>query len=433
MNKRTPARVAKTNRSRPLIAFFDYPDVFEDFYPHYGIDQKTFATEWADSGNHAFLGLIQSCVGDVTWYSFSIAPELEEARHQVTGCRVRFLPSSWLHRRMWRAFYLPRMAWRWQGSYRWFATLASYVALLSVPFLRTLWRDRPDYFFVQDYASGRFDVLLLLARCLGIPLIAYHAGSRPEHYLGRLAKQWTIPRADKLIASGNGEREILLNRFHVSPSRLTVILTPIDTSVFRPLDRDVACRSIDLMPDRRYLLFVGRLDDQVKRITLLIDTFSALSESHPSIDLLIVGEGRDGKQLAELASKRAPDRIRFFGWVSSGADLAPFYNVADCLVLPSRREGFPTVVGEAMACGTPVLASRVGAVGELVVDGKTGWTFTADDTGMFGERLSFVMSHTEMMTSMRREVRCQAEHRVSPGAVAAALQQCFSERKQKHD
>jgi glycogen(starch) synthase len=302
-----------------------------------------------------------------------------------------------------------------------------------VPFLHTLWRDRPDFIFVQDYASGRFDVLLLLARCLKIPLIAYHAGSRPEQYLGRLAKQWTIRRADCLIASGRVERETLLNRYHVPPDRLTTILTPIDTTVFQSLDRDVACRAIDLIPDRRYLLFVGRLDDEVKRVTLLIDTFSTLTESHRNVDLLIVGEGRDSEPLAELASKQAPGRIRFFGWVSSGADLVPFYNVADCLLLPSRREGFPTVVGEAMACGTPVLASRVGGVGELVVDGKTGWTFAVDDTDMFSNRLSFVMSHTEHLVAMRREVRCQAERRLSPEAVAVALQQCFTDREQQHD
>ena len=99
-------------RDRPLIAFFDYPDVFEDFYPHYGVNQRSFATRWAGSGNHAFLALLQREVGDVIWYAGSLAPELGEARHEVVGCRVKFFPSSWLHRQLWRLFYLPRVAWR---------------------------------------------------------------------------------------------------------------------------------------------------------------------------------------------------------------------------------------------------------------------------------------------------------------------------------
>jgi hypothetical protein len=102
----------KTRRERPLIAFFDYPDVFEDFYPHYGVDQWTFATRWATTGSHAFLALLQQEIGDVIWYAFSLAPELSEVRHEVLGCRVRILPSSWLHRRLWRSFYLPKHAWR---------------------------------------------------------------------------------------------------------------------------------------------------------------------------------------------------------------------------------------------------------------------------------------------------------------------------------
>src|SRR5579871_3057684 len=95
-------------RNRPRIAFFDYPDVFEDFYPHYGVDQQAFATQWAATGNHAFVTLLQKEIGDVRWYVFSLAPELTEAHHAITGCRMIFLPSSWLHRHLWRWFYLSR-------------------------------------------------------------------------------------------------------------------------------------------------------------------------------------------------------------------------------------------------------------------------------------------------------------------------------------
>lgn len=61
---------------------------------------------------------------------------------------------------------MPRAAWRWRRFYPTSGTLASYIALVSRPFLRALRRDRPDFFFVQDYATGRFDMLLLIARAL---------------------------------------------------------------------------------------------------------------------------------------------------------------------------------------------------------------------------------------------------------------------------
>jgi glycosyltransferase involved in cell wall biosynthesis len=412
-------------RARPLIAFFDYPDVFEDFYPHYGVDRRAFATKWAATGNHAFLSVLQREIGDVVWYVFSLARDVSEARHEVVGCRVRFLPSSWLHRCLWRSFYLPRAAWRWRRAYPAYATVASYVALASWRFMRTLRRERPDAFFVQDYATGRFDMLLLIARALGIPVIAYHSGSRPERYLGRVVKRWTIRRADALIVSSRNELELLASRYGVPRGRLRVILTPIDTATFRPLDRSVACFAAGLDPARRYLLFVGRLEDRVKRVSALIRTYAALAGEYRDVDLLVVGEGPDGQRLRRLAIESAPNRVRFLGWISSAEALSCLYNAAECFVLPSRSEGFPTVVGEAMACGTPVLASRVGGVGELVIEGQTGWlTAPGDDAGLEAG-LSFVLTHPQSVASMRPRVRSVAEARVSPAVVAAALRECF--------
>jgi glycosyltransferase involved in cell wall biosynthesis len=414
------------SRERPLIAFVDYPDVFEDFYPHYGLDQRTFATRWASTGNHAFLSLLQREVGDVIWYTFSVAPELAEARHEIVGCRVKILPSSWLHRCLWRAFYLPRAAWRWRRrAYPAYATVASYVALASWPFLSMLRRDRPDFFFVQDYASGRFDMLLLIARGLGVPLVAYHSGSRPERYVGRVLKRWTIPRADGLVASSRNEFEMLASRYQVPKERLAVILTPIDTAVFRPLDRTAACREAGLDPARRYLLFVGRLDDGVKRVSALIRTFAALATEYRDVDLVIAGSGPHGRRLRRLAMDLAPGRVRFSGWVSGAQKLARLYNAAECLVLPSRREGFPTVVGEAMACGTPVLASRVGSIGELVIEDETGWLLAPGDDEALASGLSFLLTHPKIIAPMRTQARRLAEARLSPAAVAAALRKCF--------
>ena len=138
---------------RPRIAFFGYPDVFEDFYPHYGVSQQAFSTRWSGSGNHAFVSLLQREVGDVVWYESSLNPEVEPVRHEI-GCRVDIVRSSWIHRQLWSAFYRPRMAWRWRAAYPAYAALASYAAPLSFPLLRTLRRDRPDVLFVQDTRAG---------------------------------------------------------------------------------------------------------------------------------------------------------------------------------------------------------------------------------------------------------------------------------------
>ena len=411
--------------SRPVIAFFEYPDVFEDFYSHYGLDQATFATTWAATANHAFASMMQKEVGEVVWYTLSLSPTISEARHRVIGIRVRILQSSYVHRWLWRLFYLSRHAWRWRWMYPCYGTVASYAALASVSLFQAVRNDHPSVIFAQSYASGRFDMLLLLAKALGIPLVAWHAGGDPENYLGGRIRRHTLRRADRLIASGARERDMLVHHFHVREDRLTVILTPIDTDRFKPIDRDMACALAGLDPARRYVLYVGRLSEE-KRVDALIRAFGRAVASDRHTDLLIVGDGPERERLRLLAQTTAPDRIRFLGWVSDAETLVPLYNAAVCLVLCSLTEGFPTVIGEAMACGTPVIASRVGAVDELVLDGATGWTIPPGDEAALCARLVHVFEHAGEAAAMRQHARTAAETRVAPAVIAAQLRACFA-------
>lgn len=414
--------------SRPNIAYFEYHDVFEDFYPKYGVTQQAFAETWTGSFTYGLLRLVQSEFGDVVWYAFSLAPELTTSRHREAGCLIRMMPSSIVHRAMWRAFYLPRAAWRWRRLYDWYATPASYLATLSWPFVRAVLRERPDVILVQDYANGRFDLLVLLARCCRIPLIAFHSGSSPERYLGRWVKRWTIPRADWLLASSRVERDRLIASYGVDAHKVRVVLTPIDTVAFAPCPRSEACAAAGLAPGRRYVLFMGRLDDRVKRVSSLIRAFAAVADRFSDVDLVIAGDGPDREHLRHVVEMTAaPARVRFAGWIGAAKDRMHCYNAADCLVLPSRSEGFPTVVGEALACGTPVLASDVGGVSEIVVPGRSGWLVPALDDAALANALVCALSDPDL-ASMRVKARRVAEERVSYAAVIGQLQQCFAGR-----
>lgn len=417
-------RTRAAPRRRPAIAFFDYPDVFEDFYPHYGVDQEAFATRWSGTWAHAVLGLLQREVGDVTWYSFSIAPAVREKRHDA-GFRVRVVPSSWAHRGLWRAFYRPRPAWRWRRAYPAYALVASYLSLASIRVARTVGSARPDVLLVQDYANGRFDVLVLLARALGVPLVAVHAGSDPGRYVGRALKRWTIPRADLLLVSGGDERDRVVEQYRVPAKRVRVVLTPIDTSRFAPVERSAAVARAGLDPSRRYLLFAGRLDDRVKRVGALVRAFARVAGEYPDADLVVAGDGPDREELVSLSEALVPGRVLFRGW-TAGTDLVALYASAECLVLPSASEGFPTVVGEALACGTPVVASRVGGVPELVADGDTGWLIPPGDDEELAARLRFVLSRPHVLAEMRPRARHVAEARVAPPVIAAELRAAFA-------
>ena len=414
-----------SDHPRPVVAFFEYADVFEDFYPHYGVDQKSFATSWADTGAHALVEVVEDRFAHVVWHSFSVRPEFEETQRHELGYDVRILKSPLLHRLLWHGFYEPRHAWRWRRAYPLFAVLASYVSAFSRQLLKQLKDDPPDAILVQDYASGRFDLLVLLARRMRIPVIAWHSGSVPHRYVGRSLKRWTIPRATKLIVSSRNEMEMLESRYRVPRERLALVLTPIDTDTFRPVDRSSACRELGLDEAQRYLLFVGRLDDRVKRVSTLIRAIGSLAGAHPNMKLLVVGDGQDAERLARTAQEEAPGTVMFRHWTSDKKELARLYGLAECLLLASVREGFPTVVGEAMSCGTPVVATDVGGISELVVNGATGWLVPPADDDQLRERISHVLANPEEIAQMRPRVREMAEQRVGITPVAAALKECF--------
>lgn len=409
--------------ARPRIAFFDYPDVFEDFYPHYGVDQSAFGTHWQNTANHLRIALIQREIGDVTWYVTCLKPTLEETEHRVTGCRVKFLPSSWLHRQLWRLFYLPSFSWRWQWAYRYYATIASYLAPLSWSLIQRLRRDKPDYIFSQDYCSGRFDILLLFSKIFKIPMLTIHTGSTPDQYLGKWLKPFTITRADWIFASGQGELERLNRTYSISNSRLSIIRSAIDMNVYKPTPKVEACAAVNLPAQNRYLLFMGRLDDGIKRVSAIIETFGRLADSN--LHLLIVGTGNDESKLKKQAAQIAPDQVHFLGWVGEASQKAALYNLSECMVLASWREGFPTVIGEAFACGTPVVSSDVGTVADVVVEGKTGWLFPAGDDIAMHEKLTFVANNPQEIAKMRPHIRAFAEEYLSVDAAIKSLKQGF--------
>ena len=280
--------------------------------------------------------------------------------------------------------------------------------------------------FVQDYCSGRFDVLLFFAWLLKIPILTFHSGSTPDKYLGKFLKRHTIPKADWIFSSGDRESSLLLHKFKLSPHRLNIIRPPIDTSIYKPLSREQACSLMGLDPGKRYWIFTGRLDDDVKRISAIIDKFKLIAKEFPAIDFLIVGTGKDEQKLKRKADELVAGRIHFLGWIADDSKKAWVYNVTECLFLASWREASPAVIGEAFSCGIPVASSKVGGIDDLVVPNKSGWLFLPGDDEAMYHCFSDIAANPATLINMKPVVRSIAEEMVSFEAMTIALKKGFS-------
>src|SRR5690606_28347096 len=122
-----------------------------------------------------------------------------------------------------------------------------------------------------------------------------------------------------------------------------------------------------------------------------LDAFRIALDRHPDAHLVVVGEGPEGASL-RAASRRDEAAARHVHWLGQRHDVPALLKAADVLVLPSRWEGMPNVILEAMAAGRPVVATAVEGSRELVVPGRTGWLAAPEDVeslaGALGEALA---------------------------------------------
>ena len=184
----------------------------------------------------------------------------------------------------------------------------------------------------------------------------------------------------------------------------------VDADRFRPRDRAECRRALGIEPDRPVLLWVGRLE-KLQGVDILIDALAQLEEADALL-LAVGGDGGAGELRAELearARRRAsPRNVRFTGAVAH-EELPAWYAAADVCVAPSYYESFGLVAVEAMACGTPVVASRVGGLVSTVTDGVNGYLIPWRCPEPFAEKLEVLIRNPELRANFARAARRSAE------------------------
>jgi len=221
-----------------------------------------------------------------------------------------------------------------------------------------------------------------------------------------------LRRADRVIVATLAELTQLRFLYKANVSKLVVIPPGVDVSHFYPIPADEAKMYVGLKPEDRMVLFVGRIEP-LKGVDTLIQAMSSLQlNENQRVHLAIIGgdpSASPQEMSAEMArlQKLCDDlsvgqTVVFLG--KRDQDKLPYYySAAELLVMPSHYESFGMVALEAMACGTPVIASEVGGLAYLVKDGETGFTIPDQEPDTLCEKISWLLNDHELQQSMSQQ------------------------------
>lgn len=223
-----------------------------------------------------------------------------------------------------------------------------------------------------------------------------------EHPLRIGVENRILAAADLVVAGSPNERHQLIHWLGVHPQRIVTVPCGVDLERFHPLDRQAARQALGLSAEP-VVLFVGRLDP-IKGAPVLLDAIASVEEPLVPQLLIVGGEGRSDPEIRRLraqARKLGIERQVHFLGPKDHSELPLLYNAADVVCVPSYYESFGLVALEAMACGTPVVASRVGGLTSTIRDGETGFLIPWRCPDPFAERLELLLGNAQLRQQFR--------------------------------
>jgi alpha-maltose-1-phosphate synthase len=285
-------------------------------------------------------------------------------------------------------------------THTWYASFAGFLAkhLYQVPFVATVHSLEPLRPWKEEQL-GR----------------SYHLTTWVE----RLA----LENADRIVAVSQNSRAEILEHFNVDPSRVVVIYNGIDLDVWNPNPSDATRKAFDIAEN--YLLFLGRTSRQ-KGMVHLID---AMQYVDPGYQLVCCTSAPDTPEVeAEIAAKVAGQpRIRWINTLLREDQYIELYTHARVFVCPSVYEPFGIINLEAMACHTPVVASAVGGIKEVVVPGVTGELVPPADPRALADAINQVLRDPNKAREMGLAGRRRVEEQFSWSSIARKTLSMYEE------
>jgi len=244
--------------------------------------------------------------------------------------------------------------------------------------------------------------------------------SERESALRIETEQQIMNWADILVAATPAERIQLIWLYNADMRKIRVVPPGVDVEHFQPVPRRVARQIIGIPEHAQLLLFVGRIeplkgvDTLLRAIAILKDR---MGDDIERLCLSVIGGSLDDeddedvelRRLRALSDELGLENFVTFLGAKSQDTLQYYYSAAEAVIMPSHYESFGMVALEAMACGTPVVASEVGGLAYLVQDGLTGFHVPADDPEELAGRIHLMLQNDELRREMSSVARSYAQ------------------------
>ncbi|MBN1439599.1 MAG: glycosyltransferase [Anaerolineales bacterium] len=260
---------------------------------------------------------------------------------------------------------------------------------------------------------------LALKREWGSPLLhMFHTLGEMKNRLGgtvedparRQAENAVLSGADRIVSATPAERMQLHWLYQADPRKVVVLPPGVDLELFHPHPEAETRRRLGLPVDARMILFVGRIE-RLKGLETLLRAAALLQErgflSPPCPCVMVIGGEPDAPKdemqyLQDLRKSLSLTGVVTFLGKRPQTELPMYYSSAQAVVMPSQYESFGMVALEAMACGTPVVASGVGGLLYLVRDGRTGYHIPDSDPNALADRLQRILSNERLRRELGR-------------------------------
>ena len=258
-----------------------------------------------------------------------------------------------------------------------------------LPRLRAFAPDVVIGYWVYPEGAGA----LRAARQIDRPIVIGALGTDIHVRSGMVARLTgqTLRSADAVITVSEAMTRYTVDQYQTPRAKVHTIVNGFNTSVFHPRPRGALRTQHGMDDGHKLMVYVGRLIE-AKGLRELIDAFGKLSQRDPQVRLSLIGEGLMHDEIKAMVQQRGLDgRVILTGGLLP-QQVAEWMSHAELVVLPSWSEGYPNVLVEALACGCPVVATRVGGIPEIIHEGN-GLMVPARDATALEQGLDKALRH----------------------------------------